>query len=219
MDCLKGFSDYTNGVPLLHILTLHIHYCYWVNYGYIRIYTYVWVYTCACGCMGECNSDTCVKSAPGQNGENGRHFADDTFTCIFTKKSFVFRFKFHLSLFLGVQFTISHNGPGNDSAPNRRQATARTKGDPVHRRIHAAHALVNALWPKREHMDEHLNGVMYQQKIWRKFASFKKSVNRKHYSVVLRWNLVRKSLKWNHRDAECLHSSLEILEAVGLTSC
>ena len=39
-------------------------------------------------------------------GQNGRHFADDMFKCIFWMKMFEFRLKFHWSLFLRVQLTI-----------------------------------------------------------------------------------------------------------------
>ena len=35
-------------------------------------------------------------------GQNGRHFADDIFRCIFVNKTFIFWLKFHWSLFLKV---------------------------------------------------------------------------------------------------------------------
>ena len=38
--------------------------------------------------------------------QNGRHFADDIFKCIFLTKMFEFQLKFHSSLFLRVQLTI-----------------------------------------------------------------------------------------------------------------
>ena len=41
--------------------------------------------------------------------QNGRHFADDIFRCIFVNESFVFWLKFHWSLFLWAQLTISQH--------------------------------------------------------------------------------------------------------------
>ena len=41
--------------------------------------------------------------------QNGRHFADDTFKRIFSKKMSEFRLKFHWGLFLRVQLTISQH--------------------------------------------------------------------------------------------------------------
>ena len=41
--------------------------------------------------------ETCFNSSPP--GQNGRHFADDLFGCIFVCKSFVFWLKFHWSFF------------------------------------------------------------------------------------------------------------------------
>ena len=38
--------------------------------------------------------------------QNGRHFADDIFKCIFLMKMFEFRLKFQWSLFLRVQLTV-----------------------------------------------------------------------------------------------------------------
>ena len=42
-------------------------------------------------------------------GQNGRHFADDIFRCIFMNESFIFCLKFHWSLFLRVQMTITQH--------------------------------------------------------------------------------------------------------------
>ena len=39
-------------------------------------------------------------------GQNGRHFTDDIFKCIFRMKKHGYQLKFHWSLFLGVQLTI-----------------------------------------------------------------------------------------------------------------
>ena len=39
-------------------------------------------------------------------GQNGRHFADDIFRCIFLYVNFIFWLKCHWSLFLKVQLTI-----------------------------------------------------------------------------------------------------------------
>ena len=52
--------------------------------------------------------------------------------------SFVFWLKFHWSLFLRVQLTISSFGLDNGLAPNRRQAIIWTNADPIHWRIYAA---------------------------------------------------------------------------------
>ena len=41
--------------------------------------------------------------------QNGRHFPDDIFKCIFFMKMYEFRLRFHWSLFLGVQTTISQH--------------------------------------------------------------------------------------------------------------
>ena len=48
-----------------------------------------------------------VNSSPP--GQNGRLFTDDTFRCISGMKSFVFWLKFHWSLFLSVQLTITQH--------------------------------------------------------------------------------------------------------------
>ena len=42
-------------------------------------------------------------------GQNGRHFADDIFRCIFVNEMFLFWLKFHWSLFLWVQLTITQH--------------------------------------------------------------------------------------------------------------
>ena len=47
------------------------------------------------------NQETIINSLRPR--QNGGHFADDTFKCIFLKKMSEFRFKFHWSLFLRVQ--------------------------------------------------------------------------------------------------------------------
>ena len=71
------------------------------------------------------------SSSPGQNGH---HFADDIFRCIFVNEKFCISLKCHWSLFLGVQLTITqHDG----LAPNRRQAIISTNGDLIHWRIYA----------------------------------------------------------------------------------
>ena len=49
----------------------------------------------------------CINLSP--LGQNGRHFANDIFKCIFINGSVVFRFKFHWSLFLKVQLIISQH--------------------------------------------------------------------------------------------------------------
>ena len=46
-----------------------------------------------------------INSSPP--GQNGRHFTDDIFKCIFMMKSFVFWLQFHWSLFRMVQLMIT----------------------------------------------------------------------------------------------------------------
>ena len=53
-------------------------------------------------------------------------------------KSFVSWSKFHWSLFVRVQLTITSFGLGNGLVPNRWQAIIWTKADPIHWRIYAA---------------------------------------------------------------------------------
>ena len=48
-----------------------------------------------------------VNSSPP--GQNGRHFADDIFSCIFTNEKFCILKKNHWSLFLRVQLTITQH--------------------------------------------------------------------------------------------------------------
>ena len=55
--------------------------------------------------------------------QNGPHFAEDILNSIFLMKVFEFRFKFHWSLFLRVQWQYSIIGSDNGLAPSRRQAT------------------------------------------------------------------------------------------------
>ena len=55
----------------------------------------------------------------------------------FLMKSFVSWFKFHWTLFLNVQLTVS-TVSGNGLAPNRRQVIIWTNADPVHKRIYVA---------------------------------------------------------------------------------
>ena len=56
--------------------------------------------------------DLCDECAPVLNsppGENGRHFADDIFWCIFLNEIFCILLKIHWSLFPRVQFTITRH--------------------------------------------------------------------------------------------------------------
>ena len=50
-------------------------------------------------------SDSCNERSP--HGQNGRHFADDIFRCIFVNENFVSWLKFHWSFVLRVQLTIT----------------------------------------------------------------------------------------------------------------
>ena len=61
-------------------------------------------------------------------------------------KSFVFRFRFHWSLFLrGSKWQWPSTGIDNGLAPNRRQAIIWTNADPIHGRIYVARgSCVNA---------------------------------------------------------------------------
>ena len=68
--------------------------------------------------------------------QNGRHFSDDIFKCIFINE------KFCISILISLKFVprgpIASSGSGNGLAPNRRQAITWTNADPVHWRIYAA---------------------------------------------------------------------------------
>ena len=72
-------------------------------------------------------TDLLIKSFPP--GQNGRHFADDIFRCNSVNEKFIFWLKFHWSLFLSVQLTISQHWSDNGLAPNRRQAIIWTNAD------------------------------------------------------------------------------------------
>ena len=53
------------------------------------------------------NSSHCINSPP--SGQNGHHFPDDIFRCVFVNEKFVFWLKVHWSLFLRVQLTTSQH--------------------------------------------------------------------------------------------------------------
>ena len=122
---------------LVHqVISRHIHYQY--DFHDIKCkYEYIWVRSCGCGCLvtwfllsndsktRKQDSHTFVtwpiytgyffttiqhvrvnSSPPGQNG---RHFADNIFSCIFTNEKFCILKKNHLSLFLRVQLTITQH--------------------------------------------------------------------------------------------------------------
>ena len=79
-------------------------------------------------------------------GQNGRHFADDIFKCIFVNKTFP---KFHWSLFLTFQLTIASISLENVLVPIRRQAIMWNNADPICWRIYAAlegRGLIWRLW-------------------------------------------------------------------------
>ena len=62
-------------------------------------------------------------------GQNGRHFADDIFNCIFLKENIWIAIKLHWNL-----YPMSHNG----LAPNKRQAFFWINVGPLHWLIYAA---------------------------------------------------------------------------------
>ena len=72
-------------------------------------------------------------------GQNGSHFADDIFMCIFMNEKS--RILSQISLKFVPKGPIDNKvsiGSGNGLAPNRRQAIIWTNADPVQRRIYAA---------------------------------------------------------------------------------
>ena len=72
-------------------------------------------------------------------GQNGRHFADDIFRCIFVKEKFCIMIKISLKFVpKGPVGNNLSNGLDNGLAPNMRQAIIWTNADPVHWRIYAA---------------------------------------------------------------------------------
>ena len=50
-----------------------------------------------------------TKANNSPPGQNGRHFADDIFRCIFVNEKFFVLIKFHWSFFLRVQLTINQH--------------------------------------------------------------------------------------------------------------
>ena len=75
-----------HGNDCCHELLKKTRNCIWLNYPYF------------------------INSSPP--GQNGRHFTNDIFGCIFVNEKFcilISRFKFHWSLFLRVQCTISQH--------------------------------------------------------------------------------------------------------------
>ena len=71
-----------------------------------------------------------VNSSPP--GQNGRHFSDDIFKCIFMNKKFCILIQ--ISLKFGPKGSI---GSGNGLVPTRQQAIIWTNVDPVHWGIYA----------------------------------------------------------------------------------
>ena len=77
-----------------------------------------------------------LMSSPPE--QNGRHFADDIFKCIFMNEKFCISIDKKVSI-----------GSGNGLAPNRRQAITWTNADPVHRSTHICDTRgrwVNSSW-------------------------------------------------------------------------
>ena len=71
------------------------------------------------------------SSPPGQNG---RHFADGIFRCIFVNEKFCILIKSSLK----SDWQYSSSGSDNGLAPHRRQAIIWTNADLIHWRIYAA---------------------------------------------------------------------------------
>ena len=67
-------------------------------------------------------------------GQNGRHFAEDTFRCIFMNENFF--------ILIDISVTFVPTDPislDNDLVPKRRQAIIWSNADPIHRRIYMRH--------------------------------------------------------------------------------
>ena len=78
--------------------------------------------------------------------QNGRHFTDDIFNAFSWRKSSVFWFEFHWSLFVRVQLTIIQCWFNYGLLLNRRQAIIWTNADPVYWRIYAALGADELMW-------------------------------------------------------------------------
>ena len=70
--------------------------------------------------------------------QNGGHFADDIFRCIFVNESFVFWFQFHWSLFQKSNWQCLIIGLDSGLVPNRLQGVIWTTFEPIHWRIYTA---------------------------------------------------------------------------------
>ena len=77
-----------------------------------------------------------VNSSPP--GQNGRHFPDDIFKCIFMNEKFCIFIQISLKFFLRSNQQYSSIGSENGLAPIRRQDIICTNAPPVHWRIYAA---------------------------------------------------------------------------------
>ena len=74
--------------------------------AYSQVKLLVWPNVCGWVLSQVPHHDTMIALRPRQNG---RHLPDDIFKCIFLMKMYEFRLRFHWSLFLGVQTTISQH--------------------------------------------------------------------------------------------------------------
>ena len=79
--------------------------------------------------MWRSNNVNSSPPPPPPPGQNGHHFADDIFRCVFVNESFAFWLQFHWNLFLRVQWTITQH---------RFNWTNFFFGDPIHWHIYAA---------------------------------------------------------------------------------
>ena len=78
-----------------------------------------------------------INSFP--HGQDGHHFADDIFICIFVNEKFCILIKLSLKFVPKGPIVIRLSfGLDNGLAPNRRQAILWTNAATIHWRIHAA---------------------------------------------------------------------------------
>ena len=84
--------------------------------------------------IASCNMPQTLNSSPP--GQNGHHFVDDIFRCIFVNE------KFCISIKISLKFVPNSHQPSigldNGMATNRRHAIIWTNADPIHWRIYAA---------------------------------------------------------------------------------
>ena len=71
-------------------------------------------------------------------GQNGRHFADHIFKCIFMNEKICISIRISLKFFPKCPIDKKRIGSGNGLALNNREAIIWIDADPVHRRIYAS---------------------------------------------------------------------------------